>query len=430
MATWGPVGPRKIIYCRNTASMLGDSINAYGTNNTASGYPAYYRNGPISWINDALSLSGCGLDVLGFEAYPGQPLAALMSSVNGQPAQIPAAIADPTDIAHVHIGINDLNYTIGNNPLSAMFPLAQAGIAALAANKKLVTWDSVNPVSQSGSTGAKGRAYLIPTWNAMIRKECSKYPNVFFVDNYGVMVDPTSSALNPLANMVRTDDGIHYVSNGAYTVAKNWIATVMPWVVLTKYKTPGTNLCPAWSTTNSSGTTTNGSGGTTTPNSGTITGTMPTGYNCAVASGSAAVTITALAPDMQVFACTNSGGSDSVVRITLTSTSAILAAAAAGATIQAGFGYQTWGNSSGGLKRLCCTLQFNGGTPIIYGCGEDDTDEPTITFPSVAFGGQVITPPYTVPATESSLTMDMDIKVAAGGSVNVAIFNPFFNVLT
>lgn len=416
----GALALRAPLQAQSATSVFGDSIMAYGCNNTATTYPGYYSNGPITWINDQLSLAGSGLDVVGFHATPGTSVEDLIAT------QIPAALSDlsvGTGIAWVHSGVNDFNPNAGsgyNDTLVALLAQIKTALIMLSNSWAVVIWEGINPVNQAGSTGAAPRAYEFTIMNAMVKALCAQFSNVIFVNHYPVLVDPASTSLNPLANVIRTDDGIHYQSYGAQIAGYNWVNTVAPLLQITKYKTPGSNLLPAWS----------GTGGTATPNSGTITGTPPTGYNVALLTTSAGVTlaITSLAPDMIKYTITNAGSGATVVRTTLTSTTAILAAAAAGATIQAGFGFQAYSMTS--LQRIAATLQFNGGTPIIYGGGEDDTDEPTIIYPPNAFSGNRQTPPYTVPSTQSSLALNMDIKVAGGGSAVVCIFNPFFYTLS
>ncbi|MES9296755.1 hypothetical protein ABEQ71_12560, partial [Cutibacterium acnes] len=195
---------------------------------------------------------------------------------------VPPAVSDTTDGAWVHIGVNSFNNGIsGYDTLANNIAVAKQIVDALSAAKKYVIVDSIDPVSQSGITGAKGRATEFPQYNAAMKAYCDAKPNVIWLDTYSVMIDPASAQLNPLPGLIQNYDGIHRTSNGAKVSGYSVVNTLVSRLNLTRYKTPGSNLLSPMGTT----------GGTNTPGSGTVSGSIPTDWNVQNVAGSANVTV-------------------------------------------------------------------------------------------------------------------------------------------
>lgn len=412
----GSSGP---IQAKSSLAVMGDSIFAYGAQALPTNYGVFtgggiFSNSSIGWCNELLAVDGVPFDITGFYAVGGTSLSTQIAT------QLPQVLADPAESVWMHGGVNNFNTGIENDTIAAILTKFRTIITALAGTKKLVIIDSINPVLQSGSTNSRQRAGQFQAANAGIQKICAEFSNVIYNDTYSALVDTTSTALNPVANAVRTDDGIHFLSTGARLAGYASFKNIASKIKLTKYKTEGANLLSNFA----------GTGGTVTGGSGSITGTPPVGYNCQVASGSAAVAISTLAPDMIRLSITNAGGSASTVYVQATATvaAAILAQLSQGDTIQAGFGYQCSGNVL--LNRLAVTVRFNGQTSI-NGMGQDTSNEPTITYPQNAGSGVRQTPPIPLASTPTQVEFIIAINVGATtGAAVIDLYNPTFKKLT
>jgi hypothetical protein len=337
--------------------------------------------------------------------------------------QLPLALADGNDVVWMHGGVNDMNSLItgGNSTVATILSRVKTLLDALSPAKKAIIWDSIHPVLQSGTTGSAPRAFSFQMVNNLIRQLCETYPNVFFNDTYSVLVDTTSTALNALANTVRSDDGIHFRAYGAQLAGYASAKTIAANLRITKYKTAGANLLAALS----------GSGGTTTPGGGTISGSVPTGWNVQVASGAASVAVSTKQPDMTTLTMTNAGGADSVVYLQRTNLTGNNGSLPQGAVVQGRFGFQASGITN--LRRLGLILRQNNNTTpnLFYGKYEDSSNEPApIVFPSTAFAGVTGTMPWALPATTSQMEFIITAKLAAsGGGLTLDIYDPELYVL-
>ena len=403
----------------NSLTVMGDSIHAYGFATSGGGTTS---QSIVEWANDQLRLNGVGFDIVNYLAVNGVTVDIALST------QLPVALTDGSAIAWVHVGANNLSSSIQNDTIASLLPKFTSLISQLAAVKSLVIIDSINPVSQAGATGAKGRAYTFQSVNAAIAQICSQYSNVMFNDTYSAMVDAASSTLNPLSNYVSSVDGIHQNSIGAqaagYATVKNLYAKRAQ---LVKYKTAGANLLPTFS----------GTGGTATPASGTISGMPPANWNVQHVNGSNAVTIGTTPPDAIKFTFTN-GGVQSVTYIQALNNAALVAALAAGGLIQGGFQFQAYGNS--GILRLGAAIRVTGGTvrspgdantTTLWNAHGKSANEPAIIYPTNAFGGMRVTPPCVISPSCTNIEFIIQIELAATtGACTLEISNPFLNLLT
>ena len=411
---------RPKISALSSTTILGDSILANGFDAAIGSQSQAY----IGWLNDCLFNAGVGFDVVSMLAVGGATLDNVIA------LQLPTALMDGTDVAWLHAGVNNFNAAATNEAISVLLPKLQTIIAALSAAKKLVIVDSLLPMLNTGSAAARLRSFEFPSVNGAIAQICAKYPNVLFNDEYTPMIDTTSVNLNPLTGYINTTDGIHPTTLGAqsigYYALRNLIANN---VVLTRYKTPGSNLLPAFA----------GTGGSTTVGSGSISGTPPVGWNCQVVSGAAAVTISSLAPDMIRLSITNAGGAASTVYIQPFPTTSITAAMAAGGLFQAGFGFQASGIT--GVQRIYQLITTTGATMKSPGSAgvntnwfamaKNATNEPTIQYPSIAHGGFRMAPPaiLTPGVTNFQYVIGVEVR-ATDGAVTLDLYNPTLNLLT
>ncbi|HWU35457.1 MAG TPA: SGNH/GDSL hydrolase family protein [Methylovorus sp.] len=405
-----------MISALSSASVLGDSLMAYGLPQSNGVLTSgTYSNSEIAWYNDlAMAYGLTGFDIVNCYAIGGRTLEEILA------VQVPLAAADTNECAIVRGGINNLNSTLSNNDAVQTIIAVMEQIILGLASKKIIVICSINPIYQSGSTGAKVRAYLIPLINAGLQSMCKKYSNVIWNDTYSVMVDPSSAALDALPNLLRSDDGIHFTSSGAQVSGYAMFNNIAKKVNLTRYKTKGVNLVQdVWGTT----------GGTSTPGSGSISGVIPAGWNIQVASGSAAVVASQFAPNMCRLVITNAGGIASVIYLKTTNTTGLAALVQQGDVIQSGFEFQCFGNV--GLNRLAATNRING-TAQMYGMFEPNTtEEPTITYPQKSGSGKRLTPPRLLDVPITSLEFFVAIKVAASaGAATIDIGNPELYKLT
>jgi hypothetical protein len=423
----------------SSCSVLGDSKMYFGIPNngiasngqlTRPGGVGFtggiYSNAPISWYNQRANALGVGVDVLKSYATGSYTLEQILAE------QVPLVVADGTAGAWLHGGVNNFNSILANNdPVPTILATMRTILTALSAAKQWVIVDTVPPVIQTGTTSAKGRAQQFRTYNAGLKALVKEFSNVIVNDVYDAIRDTTSLDNNALARALRADDGIHYLTEGAALTGQKSYENIAPKLKLTKYKTPGANLLPAVAGT---------TGGTATAGSGTITNSpaaIPTNWNVQVASGSAAVTVSALAPDMTRLEITNAGGTASTIYLQVSATiqASLLAALSAGDTIQAGFTYQCKNNVL--LNRIAAQITLNGDVPAnrLYWFGNaydsNLSSEPTITYPQWAEAGVISTPPLDLTGTRSKVEFLIVIQVGATtGATTIDISDAFFNKLT
>jgi lysophospholipase L1-like esterase len=402
-----------VISSLSSTTTLGDSILSYGMV-AAGAVGGAYSNSHIAWANSLIAQGGVGFDVVSMRAVGGATLQNIIDN------QLPGALTDLTEVAWLHGGINDLA-TTGGSSISAMMTKFTTIISQLAAAKKLVIVDSLNPLYQSGSTGAKTRAFQIPTVNASLEALCNQYSNVIYNDTYSALVDTTSAVLDAKANMLRTDDGIHFVTAGAQVAGYATVKNINNRIKLTKYKTKGSNLLTSAFS---------GSGGSVSTNyPAGITGTPPSGWQLKVTSTGNGVTgqtvaISSLSPDMIRLVCANtSATNDFEFQLNLLSNTAMNASLAAGDVVQAGYGFQAQNMADikwlgGDIRRNLAQLHY-----MMYKSNNESTPA---TFPANAFGGFIKTPPYTIP--EGAIThFEFEMKfglLVNTGTLTIDIYAP------
>lgn len=422
----------------SSCSVLGDSKMYFGIPNngiasngqlTRPGGVGFtggiYSNSHVGWYNQRANALGVGVDVLKSYATGSYTLEQILAE------QVPLVVADGTAGAWLHAAVNNFNFLLANNvPVSAILGTMRLILNALSAAKQWVIVDTVPPVSQTGTTSAKGRAQQFRTYNAGLKALVKEYKNVIINDIYDSILDPASLDHNALPRALRDDDAIHFKTEGAALVGQKSYENISPRLKLTKYKTPGVNLLPPVTGT---------TGGTATPGSGTITNSpaaIPTNWNVQVASGSATVAVSALAPDMTRLDISNAGGSASTIYMQVNATvqAALLAALAAGETIQAGFTYQCKNNVL--LNRIAAQVTLNSDVPAnrLYWFGNaydsNLVSEPTITYPQWSEAGVISTPPLELTGTRSKVEFLIVIQVGANtGTTTIDISDAFFNKL-
>lgn len=419
-STGGTGGAGGAISTLSSTSCLGDSIMWFGmlsTAGTGALTTGSFSNSHVVWCNDyAMSNSLNGFDVQFNYAAGGKTLFEIRDE------QVPLAVADSSQIAWIHGGVNDINTTsTTTNPVATMLATLKQILDSLSAVKKVVIVDSLHPLYQSGITSSKARAFLIPLINAGYRNLCSQYSNVIFNDTYSAMVDTTSANLDAKANYLRADDGIHLTSTGAQAAGYASFNNIIPKIKITKYKTVGANLLPVVTGT---------TGGTSTAGTGTVSGVIPLNWNIQVASGNAAVVSSALAPDMWRLSITNPTASASTVYLQVVNPNTnVRDVTSIGDKLQGGFTYQVSGNTL--LNRLGLLIRRN--TTFLWQGGYYDTvtlSEPTITYPQAAASGVRTCLPYD---RVSSSTLEFIIAIQVGastGATTVDISNVFFSKLT
>lgn len=409
------------------------SVTLFGDSLMANGNPVVTGSGPgqggetsvshVGWANDTLRKAGVGIDAVQLRAVGGTTIKQHIAN------QLPAVLTDTSVGAWWHGGVNSYNDSITTplgGPYSQATNIADAInlIRQLAAVKAFVIVDSINPVSQSGTTGAKTRAAEFPAHNAAVKAECDTWPNVIYLDTYSVMVDPASPQLNPLPNLTLGSDGIHWPTFGARVVGDYTAAQLSGKLVLTRYKTAGTNLLPDFTTT----------GGTTTPGGGTITGAaaLANNWNCAITAGAASVTLSNPVAGTLRLTISNPGGAASSVVLSALNTAALLAAIASGDTIQGGFDFATVGPSTN-LTRISCAFRTNGATGTLWNAMTRDlANEPSGDFKynqSASFGRRWLHP-RVVPAAPTAVDFLITIAVDPVGAAVVDISLPTLFKLT
>jgi len=405
----------------SSITVLGDSLMANGNppftgSNPASGggmSPSH-----IGWANDKLREMGLpGFDILNFRAVGGKTL------VDCYNEQVPSAVTDATDGAWAHIGVNSFNSSIaGNDTLANNIIKAKQIVDALSAAKKFVIFDSIDPVNQSGITGAKGRATEFPQFNAAMKAYCDAKPNVIWLDTYSVMIDPASPQLNPLPGLIQVYDGIHRTTKGAQVSGYSVVSKLVSRLNITRYKSPGSNLLSPMGTT----------GGTSTPASGTISGSVPANWNIQNVAGSANVTLSVVNGKTRIVA-TNPAASAAVIYLQATNNAALAAACALGLTVQGGFDFNVISATS--MTRLAGSLRINGSTGLLWNVMQRDTTLETASdfvFADVPFTGRRFINPlyFSSAATTAEFIIQIALDAVVGATATIDISNPTFVNLT
>lgn len=418
VASTGVSIPAPPVTIRSAATIMGDSWLDYG-NPAASGETSLSF---IGWMNDTLRKNGgVGLDAVYLRAVGGTPLSTHLNT------QLPLALADNSDIVWYHGGVNSFNPAYSTDTLAQCNAKMASIIQQLAAAKKLVIVDSVNPVWQTGSTGAKGRATEFQAFNAATKTECAKYPNVYYHDQYSLLVDPASTDLNPIADVIQATDGIHPTTLGARLIGEDAAAKIGPLLSsVTKYKTRGANLLPAFT----------GTGGTGTAGTGTVNGgaNMPAGWDVTVASGIDVVTVSdsPTNPGYKRFVITNSATSTaSTVNIAVNAATqaALLSALAIGDVVQGGFDFKQIGTSNK-LTRVAATLRLGGASGTLWDAMQRNmTYEPdsVLKYSQASCEGRRYFHPYTLTTLGSTPQVEFIISINLqpnSGSVTIDIALP------
>lgn len=388
-------------------TLTGDSISnlCWGTGtelNQGVVSRSYYE-----WANTALRAAGIDLECRSNLGVGSKTISQVVAE------QYPTAFADSNDILWTNFGINDLNSTLGNTPTDTIISQLRSAVASVASNKAVGVFNSINPISQAGISGARPRVNEIPLINAAFEAICAEYQNIIFLNTYKELIDPASPALNPITNSMQTD-GIHPTSLGAQLMANAPISAFPRRLKLTPLYAKGPNLLPTISS---------GSGGTTTPGAGTISGTIPAGWNVAVAAGSATVVCSYTSPNSFRLVITNTGGAASTVRVQL----ADGAAFASNFTLADRIAFEADLKTQGAvlLNRLNTSFSFNGATNW-FGLGQA-SDETNFTYPQAAFAGRYKTRPYLLSTLGSLSSVLPIISVNVGattGAVTLDIANP------
>jgi lysophospholipase L1-like esterase len=396
------------IYASSQVVTVGDSFLAFGEDATLG----TLSSSVIGWVNDYMRAGGgVGFDVTTRLAVNGYTLEQVIST------QLGSAAATAARTVWFHAGVNDLNATTANNDtIAAMIPLFKQIFDTLCPVKDLVIVEGLSPINQAGTGTAGVRAYQHEAVNALLGHLCAQYPNILFLNPYDATLDFTSNALNPVTNATRPD-GIHPSSLGARLIARSYASKIIERVQLTRYKTKGVNLAPAFP---------QDAGGTVTPGTFiTVTGAPPTGWELLGVSGAAATlacTVSSVAPDMTRFVFNNTGGTTAT---TYLRASNLQGALASGSLVQAGFGFQTHDNT--GLNRLAVSLRENG-TTVFSGMAAGGQENPVV-YPQVAHCGFRCTPPWALPAAPTNLELIIQMSVLPGLST-IDIYAPELNLLT
>jgi hypothetical protein len=407
-----------IISALNSVSLGGDSLMGYG-NASASGTPGGTSVSHVEWANDKFrQAGGAGFDTIGLWAIPGSTIEHYIAN---QQASI---LADPTDGAWLHTGINNFNDGIaGGRTLQQNIDALKGVIDTLRTAKKYVIIDALTPLDQGGISGAIPRWAEIPPFNAAIKAYCDTFPNVIFNDIFSVEVDPSSPVNNPLPNIIRADDGIHKTTYGAQVEGYASFANIAPRLNLTKYKTPGSNVLLPFDSSIT---------GTKTAGSGTITGNVPAGWNVQNISGSAAVAVSSPSAGKLRLSCTNAGAGSATVYLQATNAAALLALGAMGNTLQGGFDFDVI--SLNKLTRIAGTLRLDGSTGFLWNIMARTTaNEPDAVakFPTTPFSGRRMLKPFTLGASRTQVEFIIAVNIAATDGAAVVDFSlPFLNALS
>lgn len=408
----------------NSMDASGDSTVAYGEPALAGSSGGQTSVSSIGIINDASRLAGgLGFNVVGFFAVGGTTPQQWLAT------QVPQMLASPAKIAYVGTGVNGYNDAL-STPLGGPYTQAQilaaiqSGVNQLVAVKDLVYVRTINPVSQSGSTGAKGRASEFPSHNAALVAMFAGNPKIRVIDSYTALVDPASGVFNPKPNLIRADDGIHETTWGARTDGEATGSQMFNNVTLTPYKAVGPSLLNGFNTT---------TGGTATAGTGTVNGTanIPASWNVQIVSGSAAVTVSQPVANTVRLAVSNPGGTASTIYLQYASVAALFAQVTPGTdTIQAGVDFAVTGATA--LTRVAVTARENGGSPLWNAMARDTTIEPDAVFKynQADQVGRRWTHPRLLPSGTTGVELLLAINVGAAGAVTIDFSNPTYHKLT
>jgi hypothetical protein len=388
----------------------GDSIAAYGDNtgSAASGIGATSQ----SIVSHASSqMPGRGLALVVNRAVGGTRIDNGSNSLIG--TQLPLLIADNAPILWLHTGINHLNAS-----LDLTFPTVAEvlnkfrrllDIASPA--KPCVVVDALTPLAIDSISGAAPRRADIPLVNAGLKIICASYKNVIFNDVYTPLaIDSVSGTALP--GMTRADDGIHLTTVGAYTAGVVSAANLLAAAQLAPYYRV-TYAVPMPAIT--------GTTGTKTPGSGTISGTVSTGYELRIASGTSVVTTSVIDGKQHIAVNNTASGSTTVIQFKFSDQAAQLGTLANGDTVVA-CGRIEMAAGSSLVRRSNITLQINPAGSVINVDAMSKSGQESGTgvlaplFPSTAFTQNHQVTPYTIAVALASINLVATVEVDAGGS--------------
>ena len=402
-------------------SMAGDSRLAYGAQAAAGNPPLGWRSlSSIMWANDYLGIiNGTGLDLTVSYAQGGETL--YSSVFSGRWASFLVA---STDIKAVMFGYNDLNPagTAGQGRLTPDQFLAnyEPMIASAVGTCKALLIFSSTPVEESVSSAYSNSWYAFRAVDAGLKQLAAKY-GAIFIDQYTPILDTTSTQLSAIDGTIQTDsgDGVHFQTRGAQMIGLSVAMQIAEKLKITKYKTKGANLLPAFS----------GTGGTKT---GTFTCT----------------TNTNLPPDWDIYLATGGGAASSVVisqranggvrlvfdntavasdatfqlRLGATAGAALAAQIANGDLVDHSFGYQMFGAVDANLGGY---LRFNNNSWVSFHGGWASTVEQTLVAPVVGVSGRRSGTPLTVGITPTACDFIIEVFLKAStGVCTLDVWNP------
>ena len=377
---------------------MGHSISAYGEDSTGS-----YSVSVLGWASEFLRASGLtGFDVIQALGVPGATIEQMIA------VQVPAAIRNTAGrTVFMQILINNLNSALANNDsVAVIVAQMKAALDLLSPVKDLIIVSDIQPINQSGTSGARPRAYQIPTINGALRVLFAQYPNVIMASLYDRLVDAASVTLDAISGYL-LPDGIHNQSVGAKQGGYALFLSVADKIRLFKYRTKGPNVLPDFVGT---GGNINGGGFVG------VTGTPPLGWELMGVSGASAtntVAFSTLAPDMIRMSVANTGAATATTYLRVNNLQANFTQ---GDITQFEFGYQLSGMT--GFNRLAAIIRLNGGTSY-FGMMQNTTNEPTISYPQTNHGGIRSTNPVnflpgTVTNTEAIIGWNLAATTGAG----------------
>lgn len=397
----------------SSLTVIGDSIAAYGDGVKSGGTLV----GPTSQSIPAWAFSqidGTPFNISANRAAGGKTIDLVVTE------QLPAALADNSDILWVHAGINNLNPAIdASAPTVAQIIARMRRLLDMAATKPVVILDALTPLAAASISGALPRRTDIPLVNAGYKELAAQYRNVFFNDVYTPLAqDATSGLAKP--GVTVANDGIHLTTYGAHLAGLASVATLSQIAMRPRYRTTNVFVLPGIS----------GSGGTKTAGAGTINGEVADNCNVAIASNAAGVTVTASVgvgrPNSQRLRIQNSAGNtgSSVVRFQLASFTDYLTGLASGEVVRATGRIAV--QSSAGLYRHDLSIQQDpSGTVVNFpsmqkSTAEDGNGDSFPTFPPGPYTVK-LTATGALTATPASINVAFSIEVAPGGDVTVDI---------
>jgi lysophospholipase L1-like esterase len=352
--------------------------------------------------------------------------------------QVPSALVQLAnglvDCCWVSDGINNLNVTLPNyESLDAMIAAKKAQLDLLT-SFPLVVVDNMGPLDDAARTANPSSAFQalprqqeIPVYNAMLSQLCAKYPNVVYNDIYTPLVDSASATGSALTGFLWDTDGVHWRSKAAQRVGKATaemlgrnVYFTGPWSIIETLSLPNFT----------------GTGGTFTNTSGsgamTQTDAIPAGFNVEVVTGDGQVTGTRVKNasgsntlgDRYRLAITSTAGT--VVRFQLANPSAFVGKGTPdiGEYLLGFSGFKVL-NGSAAHRRVSLSLSRNNGVNGNSGALNKPAagESPSITMPSVDWGGvQVTNPTPVITAATAQINLVWTVELAASGSVTVEFF--------